>query len=218
MTAAERSQGSRSTRRTLLDMPDRVPWWALASSAAAPVLLIGGWTLAAGLQRREFDQVAQTISALAADGAGRPWVMTAALGGVGVCHVVTALGLRAARLPGRAVLAAGGVATCLVAAFPLPTSGGSVAHTVAATVSFGALAVWPALAYRRAQGTPVTLRRLPSWAAAGVLVGLDLWFAAELPGERIGLAERVAAGAQSLWPLLVVLGARRVVPASRRLA
>jgi len=27
-----------------------VPWWGLVSSAVAPVLLVGGWTLAAGLQ------------------------------------------------------------------------------------------------------------------------------------------------------------------------
>ena len=27
-----------------------VPWWGLVSSALAPVLLIGGWTVAAGVQ------------------------------------------------------------------------------------------------------------------------------------------------------------------------
>ena len=195
--------------RTLMRMPERVPPWALTSSAAAPVLLIGGWTLAASLQRPGFDSVRETISALAARGADHSWVMTAALGGVGVCHVVTALGLRSARGAGRAVLAGGGVATALVATFPLPASGGSLAHTVAASASFVALAAWPALAYRRTHGSPLPLRRLPSLAAAGLLLGLDLWFAAELTGERVGLAERFAAGAQSLWPLIVVLAARR---------
>jgi len=52
-----------------------VPWWGVISSAAAPVLLIGGWTVAAGLQPR-FDPVADTISALAAIGATDRWVMT----------------------------------------------------------------------------------------------------------------------------------------------
>ena len=42
-----------------------VPWWGVISAAAAPVLLIGGWTVAAGLQPR-FDPVSDTISALAA--------------------------------------------------------------------------------------------------------------------------------------------------------
>ena len=190
-------------------MPERVPPWALASSAAAPVLLIGGWTLAAALQRPGFDSVAGTISALAARGADHSWVMTAALGGVGACHIVTALGLRPARLAGRVVLASGGVATALVAAFPLPSSGGSLAHTVAASASFVALAAWPAVAYRRTDEAALPLRRLPALAATGVLLGLDVWFAAELNGERVGLAERFAAGAQSLWPLLVVLATHR---------
>jgi hypothetical protein len=36
------------------------------------------------------------------------------------------------------------------------------------------------------------------------------WFVAELAkdGPALGLAERVAAGAQAVWPLLVVLSAR----------
>ena len=58
-------------------------WWGLVSSAAAPVLLAGGWTVAAGLQPRSFNAVADTISSLAAEGATDRWVMTAALAGVG---------------------------------------------------------------------------------------------------------------------------------------
>lgn len=45
-----------------------VPWWGVAFSAAAPVLMVGGWTVAADLQPR-FDPVATTVSALAAPGA-----------------------------------------------------------------------------------------------------------------------------------------------------
>ena len=43
-----------------------VPWWGVVSSTAAPVLLVGGWTVAAGLQPRSFNPVTSTISALAA--------------------------------------------------------------------------------------------------------------------------------------------------------
>lgn len=185
-----------------------VPWWAKVSATAAPVLLIGGWTVAAARQPGGFDQVAQTISALAARGATDRWVMTAALGGVGVSHVVTALGLRDAAFPGRVVLGCGGVATVGVAAFPLPESGGSVAHTVAAGVAFVSLAAWPAVAGRPGTAAPAGLRRPVARTAAAVLLGLLGWFAVELDGPRIGLAERVAAGAQALWPLAVVLSAR----------
>ena len=54
----------------------------MLTSAAAPVLLIGGWTLAAGLRPDRFDSVKDTISDLAAVDAPNRWVMTAALVGV----------------------------------------------------------------------------------------------------------------------------------------
>lgn len=185
-----------------------MPWWTVLSAAAAPVLLIGGWTLAAARQPGDFDSTTETISALAAYGAADRWVMTTGLAGLGVCHMITALGLRPAALPGRLVLAAGGLATVLVAAFPLPDEGSSTTHVVAAGVAFPALSVWPALAWRRG---PARLRAGGSAGAATVLVGLLGWFAAELygAGQQLGLSERVLAGAQALWPLATVLLARR---------
>ncbi len=185
-----------------------MPWWAVLSAAAAPVLLIGGWTLAAARQPGSFDATTETISALAAYDAADRWVMTTGLAGLGICHVITALGLRPAALPGRLVLAAGGLATVAVAGFPLPGEGGSTAHVVAAGVAFPALSVWPALAWRRA---PARLRPGVSLGAATVLVGLLGWFAAELygGGGRLGLSERLLAGAQAVWPLAAVVLARR---------
>ncbi|MDP9444807.1 MAG: DUF998 domain-containing protein, partial [Actinomycetota bacterium] len=94
--------------------PGRVPWWGVVSSAAAPVLLVAGWTVAGRLQSAPFDPVSETISALAADGADHPWVMGLALVGVGCCHVTTAAALRAAAPTGRVVLGVGGAATALV--------------------------------------------------------------------------------------------------------
>jgi hypothetical membrane protein len=189
-----------------------VPWWGLVSSATAPVLLVGGWTLAAARQRGGFDQTAETISSLAGLGADDRWVMTCALAGVGLCHVATATALRPAALPGRILLAAGGVATVAVAATPLPAGDGSApAHAVAAAGAFLALSVWPAAAARRGQGGP--LRPGTAMAASLVLSGLTLWFAAELvtDGAQVGLAERAAAGAQAVWPLLVAWSMRRLV-------
>ncbi|GLY26368.1 DUF998 domain-containing protein [Micromonospora sp. NBRC 101691] len=185
-----------------------IPRWVLFSATAAPVLLVGGWTLGAARQPGGFDQVAGTISALAARDATDRWIMTVALLGLGACHCVTAAGLRPLRATGRLVLALGGVATVAVAAFPLPAEhGSSAAHGLAAAVAFGALALWPALAAPGRWGT----------GTAGVLLVLVGWFVLELVtgGPRIGLAERVAAGAEALVPLLVALTLRcRAAPVS----
>jgi len=181
------------------------------SAAFAPLFLIGGWTLAAALQPAGFSSVRDTISALAGLGATDRWVMTAGLAGLGVCHMVTALGLRPAAAGGRLLLALGGVATVLVAVFPVPRVGTSHIHQVVAGIGFASLGLWPALAWRRGRPVPWVLRPAISVVAAVVLLGLVGWFATELYGDgtRVGLTERFAAGAQSLWPLVVVLTARR---------
>lgn len=196
----------------------RVPQWAVASAAAAPVLLIGGWTLAAALQENGFDQVAGTISALAALDADHRWVMTTGIAGTGVAHVVTALALRPATLPGRWWYALGGLATAAVAVFPLPaggSEGGAPLHTLTAAAAFGLLGTWPlverlARGRRTGEAPPAGLRTPAVVVASAVLLGTLAWFGAELGGDRVGLAERAAAGAQALWPLVVVLSARAV--------
>jgi len=205
-----------------------VPWWGLVSSFVAPLLLIGGWTVAATVQPGPFDAVGRTISQLAAGDASHRWLMTGALVGVGLSHLVTAGALRCAATAGRLVLGLGGLGTLLVAAFPLPAGGSSSsAHTAAAGVAFVSLAVWPAFAGRRRQAprrTVAPLLRPPACAlAACTLLLLLAWFVAQqlTGGHRVGLAERVAAGAQALWPLAVVLSARQFqanlgsVPADR---
>jgi len=188
----------------------RTPWWGLVSATAAPVLLVGGWTLAATRQRGGFDPVRDTISALAARDADDRAVMTTALVGLGLCHLTTALALRRAAPPGRVVLAVGGAATVLVAAFPLPTGDGrSAAHTAAAGTAFVALAAWPLLARR--PGADAVLSSRGSVAAGAALLGLVGWFFVELVAGtgRVGLSERAAAGAQSAWPLAVAWGTAR---------
>lgn len=189
-----------------------VPWWAALSSSAAPTVLIGGWTVAAARQPDGFSSVRDTISALAAHGATDRWIMTAALAGLGACHAVTALGLRQAAVPGRIVLGIGGLATTAVAAFPQPDGGSSPAHVGAAAIGFATLALWPALAWRRDRPMPFGLSLPVALGASGVLIGLLGWFASELygDGDAIGLSERMVAGAQALWPLAVVISARRL--------
>jgi hypothetical membrane protein len=189
------------------------PGWALVSSLVAPIALIGGWTLAARLQPAGYSSVRQTISALAADGAHDRLVMTGGLLVLGLCHLVTASGLRPAARPGRIALAVGGAATVAVAAFPQPQAGSSPAHIFSATIGFLALAVWPALAARRAARS--LLAQPSSRTAALVLLGLLVWFGVALSGDQVGLAERVLAGAQALWPLAVVLSTHHQTGAER---
>jgi hypothetical membrane protein len=189
---------------------ERIPGWAVASSVTAPVVLVGGWTLAARLQPSGYNSIRDTISALAGHGATDRWVMTAALAGLGVCHVVTAAGLEPAKVEGRMLFAAGGVATVLVAAFPQPVSGDARAHTIVATAAFVALGSWPILAAKR--GSASRWLAAPVGAAATVgLLGLVTWFAVELHGDFRGLAERAAAGAEAVWPLCVVVATRRTL-------
>lgn len=192
----------------------RIPWWALASASAAPVLLIGGFALAEARQPSSYDPIRDTISALAALGATDRWIMTSALTGLGACHVITSAGLRPIRTRARVVLGTGGVATVLVAAFPQPTHGNSVAHTVAATVAFIALGVWPALSAGRTGGAPLLRGWVPIGASVALL-GLVVWFAAEIHGGQRGLAERAAASAQALWPLAVVVTTHRALTRRR---
>jgi hypothetical membrane protein len=191
-------------------MVNSIPGWAVASAAGAPVLLGVGVTLAQSRQPPGYNPTRDTISALASLGATDRWVMTSALVALGVCHVITATGLRPARTYGRMIFAGGGVATVMVAIFAQPAHGNSRAHTVAATIALSALAVWPLLAARRGVSGPL-LTPTTSAAAAVVLIGLVVWFAADLHGGERGLAERAAVGAEALWPLAVVVTTRRAL-------
>jgi len=183
-----------------------VPWWGVASSAAAPVLMVVGWTVAARLQS-SFDPVSDPVSALAAPGAADRWVMTLTFVVVGGCNFVTGLGLRPARMPGRLMLMAAAVAGLLVAANPehsgtdLP-----VPHLICAAAGCGVLAAWPAGAWRRGPAVPWALRPAVTAGAVAVLLALLAWFAVELVagGGQAGLAERIFGCVQALWPITVV--------------
>ena len=112
---------------------------------------------------------------------------------------------------GRLILMAGGAAVVLVAAFPETAGGGgSLAHTFWSTFAFVTLALWPLAASRRGPLAPAWLRPGACAVAAGVLFGLLVWFYTELigAGGQLGLAERVLAGAEAGWPLMVVLACR----------
>jgi hypothetical protein len=188
-----------------------VPWWGVVSSAAAPVLMAGGWTVAAGLQPHPYNAVAATVSALAAPGATDRWVMTLTFVVVGVCDVVTGLALRPARAPGRLILIAGGVTGLLIAAYPeRPGTNFPLPHIIWAAAGGVALAAWSAGTWRRGTTVPWGLRPAVSASAVVVLLVLLAWFGVELisAGGQAGLAERIFGAAQALWPLAVVASCR----------
>jgi hypothetical membrane protein len=196
-----------SAPRTVVVVPG-VRWWGVISSVGSPVLLAGGWTVAASLQPRGFNPVADTISVLAGVGAADRWVMTWALVGVGACYIVTALALRPAARSGRLILLAVGVATMLVAANPVHDGhGGSLPHTFWAAAGFIAMTAWPLAGRVRGPRVPYGLRPAVAACATAVLLVLLVWFGTELifAGRQVGLAERVMALAQAVWPLAVVL-------------
>jgi hypothetical membrane protein len=188
-----------------------VPWWGLVSAAAAPVLLVGGWTAAAALQP-QFNQVTDTVSSLAAPGATDRWVMTLTFVVVGVCYLVTGLALRPAGPAGRLILIAGSAAGMLVAANPVRAGDPyPAAHMIWAAIGLAGLTTWPAGAWRRGPAVPWTLRPVVAAAAVAVLSALLSWFLVELVtgAGQVGLAERVTGVAQAAWPLAVVLSCRR---------
>lgn len=191
-----------------------MPWWGMTTATAAPLLLIGGLMIAAELQPPGFANFSGTISSLAGQGATDSWVMTLTIAMVGACDIVTGLALRGAALAGRLVLIGAGVCGMLVAAFP-ERLGGSSVHAFWAGLGFAGLVLWPAFARRRgADGNGDVPWALRPWTRAQVtatLAALTLWFAAEeaTRGPMMGLAERTAIIAQTVWPFLVVLSCRR---------
>src|ERR1700738_2929062 len=174
-------------------------------AVTALILLMGGGTLAAALQPSGFDPVTQTISALSAYGATDRWLMTTALYAVGVCHLLTSLGLRSAAIPGRVALACGGVASILVASLPEHHGATSIEHVACVVLGSLMMDLCPTLAVDSME-RPWPLRPGPAAAATLVLVALSAWFLVEAHNNGlVGLAERVDAVAQSSWPLLLVV-------------
>jgi hypothetical membrane protein len=188
-----------------------VPWWGLSSSAAAPVLTVAGWSVAARLQPSPVNPFAEPVSALAAAGAADRWVMSLTFVVVGACVLVTALALRPARAPGRLILMAGAVGGMLVAAYPEhPGTSFPVGHVICAAAGCAGVVAWPAWAWQRGRSVPWGLRPGVSAVAVVVLLALVTWFVVELitGGGLAGLAERIFGAALALWPLAVVVSCR----------
>lgn len=184
----------------------RVPWWGVASSGLAPVIIVAGWTVAADLQPTPFDAVSRSISTLAAVGMPYRWIVTIAILSVGVCNILTGLALVSAADGGRILLIFGGVCSVLIAMNPQHLGGGSLAHEASSLAGTMIMTLWPAAAIRRTPDAPLGLRPRVAWGVVGVNLALLLWFGAELfNGPELGLAERTVTAYQALWPFVVVI-------------
>jgi hypothetical protein len=165
---------------------------------------------ATATQPASYNPVRDTISELAGQGATNAWAMTSALVGVGLCYLLSALGLYPAERFGRALLASGGVATLLIAVLRQPRHGYSLGHELAVIAAALTCRTWPAFVWRQQHPAPL-LRPIPSVGAAGGSIGLATWYALEGHGALLGLAERCAAAAVPLWLLAVVVTTRRAL-------
>ncbi|MCW2529737.1 MAG: integral rane protein [Pseudonocardiales bacterium] len=179
------------------------PYWLKVPGLIAPVALIGAWMIGGIVQPPPYSSISATISDLAATNARLPWIMTSGFVVTGLCLIAIAIGLRAVATAGRAAIAVGGVGVLLVAAFPLPAGG--LAHTGAAALALGGLAVWPSLGLR-SRGYPGDISpsraRTATWAGLALLV----WFAIAPESTGInGLVERLLASGEILWITLVVV-------------
>jgi hypothetical membrane protein len=186
----------------------RPPLWALVSSFAAMVFLVGGWLIGAAGQPPGYDPVHETISALARHGAAHRWVMTVGLAGLGAAHIVTACGLAALRPASRVLLAAGGVATLGVSVFAQPPHGSSAVHIALATIGFVLLAVWPATTATRDGRAPAAIRPTAAVLATVGSIGLLAWVGATQRSGPLGLSERLLTFEQAFWPFVVVVALR----------
>lgn len=192
----------------------------MITAILAPIFLVAGLTVSTARQSASYNSVRDTISWLGGLGATDRWILVIGFTGMGVCFILTGIGLYPAMLAGRVVMIFGGVVSLTSAFFPQPAQGASALHGLWAGAAFVALAVWPAFAFRTEPGAPWSLRPTASLLATGLMIGLMFWFASELfnRGDQIGLTERFLAAAECLWPVVVVLNARQLNPVFVELA
>jgi hypothetical membrane protein len=180
---------------------------AVVSAYLAPVLFVGG-TVVAGLVAPGYDPVRQTISELAAVDAPTHVFTTIVFVLTGLCHLVTVAFARGIGAVGRIAFLVGALASLAVAVFPLPADGGrSEAHNTAAIIGFVLLAAWPLLGMRFRPDFPWLIRPVGAVLGTLFLTILCLWFLlvwTSTSVSYVGLIERLAADAESIWPAVVV--------------
>jgi hypothetical membrane protein len=184
-----------------------VPAWTVAASALSQLLLVGGWLAAGALQPGSYSPMQQTMSDLAGHTAADPWVMTAALFGVGSCQLATGLGLTRAPSQARLLLVLAGLSTIGVAASPDAASGPTPWHLAFAVSSILTTLVWPLFAVCREPGRPWVLSASSGLTVTVLFAALSGWLliSSTQSSSDLGLVERLTCSAQGMWPLVVAL-------------
>jgi hypothetical protein len=190
---------------------NRVSWWTILAAVGVPLVLAGGWTVAAALQPAgSYDWTTRSISALANANATDRWVMTGSFVGYGACQVLTALGLRVVHLAGRLVLGGAGATAALLAAVPA-TPGGSPRHAMVAGVTSVLLALWPVFAFGVTGPLPWFLRPQARVLIAMAMLLMIAGYCVVLRlNTYAGAVERASAVIESAWPALLVVTLRRL--------
>jgi hypothetical protein len=190
--------------------------WAIISAGLAPILLTGTYLMAGTLQPASCSQVRTTISAMAGQAGTDRWVMTGGIVLTGGCHLVTAAGLTGVRTSARALLIVAGMAGIGIAASPETACGATPRHLAWTVLGAVTIAVWPAIAARRAPPRPLIPGVCGSAAVTAVFVALLGWLLAETrDGSVLGLAERLTSSIQTCWPFIIAVALRRTRRASR---
>jgi hypothetical protein len=190
---------------------------------AGPTAFVAVFLALEVVQRREYDPVAETVSALEAGSHG--WVQQLSFVLLGGLTLVFAAGLHRTIAPARGgfagplLIAASGVAAILAALFPVRLDAGGttyspVGHIVAGTMFFATSAVALILLSRRLAKDPRWTSLATYTAAAGVaaVVGFVLMGAVVMPDgaplhEYAGLCQR-ALVVLVVFPCRVVLAVR----------
>jgi hypothetical membrane protein len=207
MTQAARQDPARAPAP--LPHPGTVPGWAVLSAALSPVLLISGYLVAGALQPASYSPMRQTVSVMSGLGGADRWVMTAALLVVGVCHLVTAAGLSALRLPARILLVIAGASSIGIAVFPEPASGSVPSHLAFTALGAAVISIWPAFTVSHDLPRPLLLSPVGAATVTAVFLILLAWLVSETQGgSDLGLAERLCSSVETCWPFVVALTLR----------
>jgi hypothetical protein len=207
---AARAHGQRAGASATSAQRLAVPGWAVFCAALSPVLLTAGWLIAGVFQPASYSPVRQTVSVLAGHAGTDSWIMTWAMLLTGGCYLLTAAGLNGLWVPARFLLVLAGLCSLGIATSPEPVTGPTPVHLAWTTVGAATIAIWPAVAARRAPPQLAAVCGRTAFIVTAVFAAMLGWVLLEIwAGHDLGLAERLTASIQTTWPFAVALVWRR---------
>lgn len=184
--------------------------WAAFGGVIGPIVFIAGWAML-GFEMPSYSVRSDPISELARSGVRTSSMMTLVFVFYGVSVAAYAMALRR-WLAGRSWMAAAvnGVAALGVAATPLGSFSGDVAHAGFALLAYVALALLPFLASGELTGRARTRSK-----GISLFVGALLLLSLVGPDETRGLFQRAGLTLGDVW--IVISAIAMIAPRSKRL-